>query len=154
MGKTVSSLFFMELAMEKLLIYPLFCMMLLYVTTYLLLIVTRVKFVKSKQVKMSYFKNYIRSEDMPNDFFTPTRLLNNLYEAPILFFAVCAVAIALKYVSTLFLIFSWGFVITRSLHALVLLKSDNITLRFQVFLSSMLSLVGMWVLVLLRAINS
>lgn len=140
--------------MEKQLIYPLFCMMLLFVISYLVLIKTRVKFLKEKKVKMLYFKNYVRTADMPDEFFTPSRMLNNLYEAPILYFVVCSLAISLKFVTLLFLTLSWGFVIFRVLHAIVLLKSGSVKLRFQVFLSSMVSLVGLWILLLLGAINS
>lgn len=140
--------------MEKLLIYPLFCMMLLFVASYLIMISTRMKFIKEKKISMSYFKNYVRTDDMPQEFFTPTRMLSNLYEAPMLYFIVCTLAISLKFVTGLFLVFAWCFVVLRVLHAIVLLKSEDLKLRFQVFLSSMLSLLGLWVLVLFGAINS
>ena len=68
----------------------------------------------------------------------------NLFEVPVLFYAVCGF-IAIAKLTTLFLLAcAWGYVVLRAAHTYVHLTSNKVVRRFQVFVASTLVLYVMW----------
>lgn len=140
--------------MEKLLIYPVFIMFVLYILAYINLGTTRVRLVKAKKVPLKYFKAYVPRDDYPSELYTSARLVSNLFEAPILFFIVCALAVGLNYSSVYFIVLSWIYVVTRYVHGFAFIYIQNISIRFNSFLVSLIVLILMWLAVLNMAIFS
>jgi hypothetical protein len=78
----------------------------------------------------------------------------NLFEVPVLFYAVCGF-IAITKLTTLFLLAcAWGYVVLRAAHAYVHLTSNKVVRRFQVFVASTLVLYVMWGVFAVRLVMS
>lgn len=74
----------------------------------------------------------------------------NLFEVPVLFYALSATALALGSIPQWLVIGAWGFVVLRYLHSLVQCTYNKVPHRLLAFLSSSLLLVGMWIAVLVN----
>jgi hypothetical protein len=69
----------------------------------------------------------------------------NLFEAPILFYALCAVAIATNYTPNWIVLGAWVFVALRYLHSFIQCTYNKVMHRFPVFLTSLALIVALWV---------
>jgi hypothetical protein len=68
----------------------------------------------------------------------------NLFEVPVLFYALCAF-IAITQTANLFLLASaWGYVFLRAVHTYIHLTHNTVVRRFQVFVASTIVLYVMW----------
>ena len=68
----------------------------------------------------------------------------NLFEVPVLFFALAAIALATGYVPDWLVICSWVYFALRLLHSLIHCTYNKVHHRLAVFLASFGLLVGMW----------
>lgn len=69
----------------------------------------------------------------------------NLFELPVLFFAVCPVLYITNEVTPLQLTLAWAFVFSRIAHSLIHITYNRVMHRFRVFVLGMLSVFSMWV---------
>jgi hypothetical protein len=69
----------------------------------------------------------------------------NLFEVPVLFFALAAVALATNYVPGWLVVCSWIFVALRLLHSAIHCTYNKVSHRFTFFLASFALVVGMWI---------
>ena len=68
----------------------------------------------------------------------------NLFEVPVLFYALCGF-LAITKLTTLFLLAcAWGYVLLRAAHTYIHLTSNKVVRRFQVFVASTIVLYVMW----------
>ncbi|HKR33353.1 MAG TPA: MAPEG family protein [Steroidobacteraceae bacterium] len=68
----------------------------------------------------------------------------NLFEVPVLFYALCGF-IAITRLTTLFLLAcAWGYVVLRAAHAYIHLTHNKVVRRFQTFVASTIVLYVMW----------
>lgn len=78
----------------------------------------------------------------------------NLFEVPVLFYALCGF-IAITRLTTLFLLAcAWGYVVLRAAHAYIQLTSNKVVRRFQAFVASTLVLYVMWGVFAVRLVMS
>jgi hypothetical protein len=78
----------------------------------------------------------------------------NLFEMPVLFYALCGF-IAITNLGTVFLLAcAWGYVALRALHAYVHLSHNKVVRRFQVFVASTIVLYVMWGIFAVRLVLS
>ncbi len=70
----------------------------------------------------------------------------NLFEVPVLFFAVCAALASLDLVVPAQVALAWTFVGLRYLHSVIHLTSNRVIYRFSVYVLSTLCVFGMWTL--------
>ena len=68
----------------------------------------------------------------------------NLFEVPVLFFALSAVALATGYVPGWLVVCSWAFVGLRLLHSVIHCTYNTVYHRLAIFLASFALLVAMW----------
>jgi len=68
----------------------------------------------------------------------------NLFEVPVLFFALAAIALATGYVPGWLVICAWVYVALRLLHSIIHCTYNTVYHRFIIFLASFGLLVGMW----------
>ncbi|KZD06785.1 MAPEG family protein [Oceanibaculum pacificum] len=83
----------------------------------------------------------------------PTLLSNcfkNQFEAPVLFYALVALAMITRQTDLLFVILSWVFVVSRLGHAAIFTTSNKLSLRFGFYLIGILALVAMWIIFAIR----
>jgi hypothetical protein len=78
----------------------------------------------------------------------------NLFEVPMLFYALCAFLAVTKLTTLLLLACAWGYVVLRAAHAYVHLTSNKVVRRFQVFVASTIVLYVMWGIFAVRLVMS
>lgn len=76
----------------------------------------------------------------------------NLFEVPVLFYALCGYLAITKLTTLLLLACAWGFVILRALHTYIHLTHNKVVRRFQAFVASTIVLYVMWGLFAIRLI--
>lgn len=69
----------------------------------------------------------------------------NLFETPMLFYALVAIALAINHVSRWLVWGCWLYVLLRVLHSFIQCTYNKVMHRFTVFIGSFLLLVGLWV---------
>ena len=77
--------------------------------------------------------------------------LSNLFELPILFYALCLYLFVTGGVDTVHIATAWWFVAFRVFHSVVHCTNNNVPLRFTLY---MLSSVGLWIMVGRAAANA
>jgi hypothetical protein len=68
----------------------------------------------------------------------------NLFELPVLFFAICPVLYITNGVTPLQLTLAWAFVVFRIAHSFIHTTYNRVMHRFRVFVLGMLSVASMW----------
>jgi len=74
----------------------------------------------------------------------PADNFKNLFEVPVLFFAIGCLLIATQRASTTELVLAWAFVVLRALHSLVHLSYNRVVHRFAAYALSTLAVFAMW----------
>jgi hypothetical protein len=69
----------------------------------------------------------------------------NLLEVPVLFYALCAVAIGLHQTPLWLVLGAWAFVLLRLAHSVIHCTYNKVMHRLAAFLASLVLLVVMWV---------
>ena len=69
---------------------------------------------------------------------------NHLFELPVLFYALCALAIASGHIPGTLPTLAWLFVATRVVHSLIQCSYNKVLHRFAVFLAGFLVIATMW----------
>ncbi|MBC7458762.1 MAG: MAPEG family protein [Bdellovibrionaceae bacterium] len=136
-------------AMSLGLIYPLFAMFLLSAVILMTMFRSRIRAVKSGQIKVSYFKTY-ESSNLPEDVIKTARHFSNLFEAPVLFYVICVVGMILNIDSQLFVVLAWGYVLVRAVHAYVHIGHNKLQIRMSVYALGWLIMIAMWALLLIK----
>jgi hypothetical protein len=78
----------------------------------------------------------------------------NLFEVPVLFYALCGFLAITQLTNLLLLACAWGYVVLRAAHTYVHLTSNTVIRRFQVFFASCIVLYAMWVIFALRLLTA
>ena len=78
----------------------------------------------------------------------------NLFEVPVLFYALCAFLAVTKLTTLFLLACAWGYVVLRAAHAYIHLTSNKVVRRFQAFVASTLVLYVMWGICAVRLVMS
>jgi hypothetical protein len=78
----------------------------------------------------------------------------NLFEAPVLFYALCGYLAVTQLTTVLLLACAWGYVFLRGAHTFVHLTSNKVIRRFQLFFASSIVLFAMWLLFLVRLLTA
>ena len=68
----------------------------------------------------------------------------NLFEVPVLFYALCGFLAITKLTTLLLLACAWGYVFLRACHTWIHLTNNKVIRRFQVFIASTIVLYVMW----------
>ena len=68
----------------------------------------------------------------------------NLFEVPVLFYALCAVLASAQHVSSFFVIGAWVYVALRYLHSFIHLTYNRVIHRFAVYVLSTVILFVLW----------
>lgn len=108
----------------------------------------RVAAVKSRAVRASDIA--LSNQSWPDDAKKVSNNFSNLFETPVLFYALVLLALHLGANSHLMAILAWLFVLLRLAHTIVHTTSNKINLRFSIFLASMVVLMVMTVLLALK----
>lgn len=77
----------------------------------------------------------------------------HLFEMPVLFYFLCALAVATQATSFVLMALAWMYVGLRYLHSYIQCGKNEVMPRFYVFTASSLTLLGMWVVFALAQIS-
>lgn len=105
---------------------------------------TRVREMRSKRIHPQAVANSVTMAARLDDVQTADNF-RNLFETPVLFFALAAIALATGYVPDWLVLCSWVYFALRLLHSLIHCTYNKVYHRLTVFLASFGLLVGMWV---------
>jgi hypothetical protein len=75
----------------------------------------------------------------------PADNYRNLFEAPVLFYALVAIALAIGHTPSWLVTGAWGFVGLRVVHSAIHCTYNRVFHRLPVFAASFVLLVGLWV---------
>lgn len=130
-------------------LYPMFFMMLLTLAVGLVAFVVRVKSVKSNQTRVRDFK--LMDADFPEMVVKSTRNFNNQFEIPTLFYVACLAYLALDIENIAALVLAWGFVLFRTLHALIHITYNHLFHRMIAFWLAVVMMLGLWFVLIFSA---
>ncbi|GIL40611.1 MAPEG family protein [Roseiterribacter gracilis] len=99
--------------------------------------------VKSGALPAGYFRTY-RGAEPPDACVQAARHYENLFELPVLFYALIAILLAIPFFDYALLLLAWAYVAARLVQAVIHLGSNNVSMRFYAFLVSSLVLMTMW----------
>ena len=112
---------------KKLLIYPTLLNILLVFLLYAKNLFDNRKAIKSKSIKMNYFKIY--KGRVPDYIAVSRQTLKNQFELPIIFYFLISIILYFEQVFFIDLFLAWLFVLSRYVHAYVRLSSNRIKHR-------------------------
>ena len=78
----------------------------------------------------------------------------NLFEVPVLFYALCAYLTITKLTTLFLLACAWGYVALRAFHAYIHLTTNKVVRRFQAFVASTIVLFVMWGVFAVRLVTT
>lgn len=128
-------------------LYPAFALFALTMFVQFRLGALRVTAIKKGEIDAGFFRSYSGSPE-PDQLRIHSRHLINLYEAPVLFYAISIIAFITGNYGTIPVVLAWLYVLIRYLHSYVHLTSNRVLLRFRLFLTSLAVLITLWVAVL------
>ena len=127
---------------QNLMYFPCLAMLVLTFIVMLRMLVLRIRAVKNKDIEMKYFKTY-NVGVAPQLMLQTDRHFINLFEAPVLFYMVCAFSVITFKVDLSMLLSAWLYVIFRIIHAFIHLTSNKIRARMLAYTFSWISLLYM-----------
>ena len=78
----------------------------------------------------------------------------NLFEVPVLFYALCGFIAITRLTTLLLLACAWGYVVLRAAHTYIHLTHNKVVRRFQLFVASTIVLYVMWGIFAVRLVMS
>ncbi|PFG52605.1 hypothetical protein ATG98_1647 [Marinobacter sp. LV10R520-4] len=125
-------------------IYPIFVLVVLTFLIGFSTGISRLVSVKKGQVNPRYFK--LLSGYTPPDYVVKLgRNFSNLFEIPVLFYALGIIYLALGINNNLMLGLAWSFVVLRIIHSIIHITYNNPMHRFLAFLLSSGTVLAMWI---------
>ncbi len=113
------------------------------------LLSSRISSVNNGIVTMDYYQVF-RGGEPPVSVLKTTRHWANLYEAPTLFYVVCALILILQIQSIMLVQLAWAYVAIRVVHSIIHLTYNTVYHRMALFLLSQGVLIAMWIILLLK----
>ena len=108
--------------------------------------------VRERAIDPKYFRLY-RDGEEPAKLRANSRHVKNLFEAPVLFYAICFISFVSETTTNSAIILAWAYILLRILHTFEHLTTNVVSRRFIFYVLSTLVLALMWgqvIVVLLR----
>ncbi len=90
-------------------------------------------------------KTALNNSAWPDDVVKVSNNIANQFQTPNLFYVLCIIFYLTNSVSTLVLVFSWVYVVTRIIHAYVHMNSNYVPVRLSLFIVGTVCLISMTV---------
>lgn len=130
---------------QKAIFAPIFAMFLLTLTVWIYMYARRIPFITKNSFPPEKLQPLEFARLSPPAVSNPSDNLKNLFELPVLFYALGNYLFVTSQVDRLYLLISWIFVGFRILHSLVHCTINRVLLRFYLYLTASLAL---WCMVL------
>lgn len=120
---------------------PFFAMMLLTLVVWVFMYILRIRFIQGNEISPADLAVPGALAAMtPASVSNPSDNLKNLFEVPVLFYAICLYLFVTEQVDTTYVVAAWVFVAFRVLHSAVHCTFNLVMLRFNLYLVSALAL--------------
>jgi hypothetical protein len=119
---------------------PFFAMILLTFIVWGYMYVRRIWFITKRQLMPEELAPIAFAQISPPCVSNPSDNLKNLFEMPVIFYALVLYLFLTEQVDTVYLVAAWGFVLFRIMHSAVHCTFNRIMLRFHLYLYSTISL--------------
>ena len=124
---------------------PMLAMMVLTLLVWLYMFVVRVGFAQKNKLDIEQFKTPADVQALiPGDESASSNNFKNLFELPVIFYALCLYLTVTLQVDSLYVNCAWAFVVLRVLHSLIHCSYNKVAHRFAVYI---LSSIALWVMV-------
>lgn len=124
-------------------VYPMFALVLLTFAVAIGLGVSRVTALKRGQTRMRYYK-LMQGDGPPEQAVKFSRNFTNLFEVPVLFYALGALVVGMGFNGPVLMILAWIYVALRVVHSIIHVTYNDPTHRFVAFVLSTVLLLAMW----------
>jgi hypothetical protein len=119
---------------------PFFAMILLTFIVWVYMYVRRIRFITTRQLTPKELEPIAFAQISPPSVSNPSDNLKNLFEIPILFYALVMYLFLTKQVDMVYMTAAWGFVLFRVMHSVVHCTCNRVMLRFHLYLYSTIAL--------------
>jgi hypothetical protein len=121
-------------------------MMLLTIMVWVYMYVLRVSFIMREKVDPQDLATTREMIDaVPGRISTPSENLANLFELPVLYYAVCIYIYITSQVDGLYLVFAYSYLVLRVLHSIIHCTYNRVMQRFFIY---MLSSLALWAIII------
>ena len=116
-------------------LYPLLAHMILILSLYILLIMRKSKAIKAKAV--DFKKTALNNKAWPEDVVQVSNNLDNQFESPLVFYALCIITVLVGAVNSFAIALSVAYVVFRYVHAYIHVGTNYIPHRLRAFALSL-----------------
>jgi hypothetical protein len=113
---------------------PFFAMILLTLIVWIYMYVRRIRFITNRKLRPEELEPIAFAQISPPSISNPSDNLKNLFEMPILFYALVLYLFLTKQVDMVYVAAAWGFVLFRTMHSAVHCTFNWVMLRFYLYL--------------------
>ena len=124
---------------------PMVAMVFLTFAVWAMLFVRRIPKAGSDPVPLDLFKVRATRPPLSSAELAANDNLMNLFELPVLFYALCLALAVTGWRSNFFTLGCWGYVALRAAHSAIHCSFNNVLMRFVAYLLSTLLLFALWV---------
>ena len=130
---------------------PFFAMMLLTLVVWVYMYIRRIAFITANQINSQDLAVPGKLAELsPPEVSNPSDNLKNLFEMPVLFYALALYLFVTNHVDAIYLDAAWIFVLLRAAHSVIHCTINIVILRFYIYAASTLAL---WFMLLRAALN-
>ncbi|SFP73205.1 MAPEG family protein [Sphingomonas rubra] len=126
-------------------LWPTFAMVLLTFAVMLTVASRRLRLVKATPPRRDDFASVAASQRYFQPVENADRNLSNLFEMPVLFFALVPLLMGTQQAGIAQVVLAWFYVICRAAHSWIHLGGNDVRRRFRAFLLSNVVLAAMWI---------
>lgn len=131
--------------MTRALLWPTFAMVALTIAVWFLLLIARMRHVRHKPPDLQTFATAESSRRYFQPVEPPAQNLSNLFETPVLFFAIVPLLIIAHAASGAQVVLAWLFVVFRAVHSFVHIFVGNVRLRAPAYWAACGLVFAMWI---------
>ena len=125
---------------------PMLGMMMLTLLVWVYMFIQRVRYAQSHRIDIEKFKTPADVQALiPGEDSSASNNFKNLFELPVIFYAVCLYLMLAQQVDSFYVNCAWVFVVLRLVHSLIHCSYNKVSHRFMVYL---LSAIALWVMVI------
>jgi hypothetical protein len=126
-------------------LWPTFAMVALIFVVWFTLVVRRMRHIKTTPPTRETFASGAAAGRYFEPVEAPAHNLANLFEMPVLFFAIVPLLMGTQQAGIAQVCLAWVYVVLRAIHSWIHLGSNDVRRRFRVYLASVVVLSAMWI---------
>ena len=124
---------------------PLLGMMTLTMAVWVLMFVKRMSYITANKLDAQDMKTPEQVQQLiPDEVAAPSHNLKNLFELPVVFYAICLYLVVAIQVDDIHYYCAWVFLVFRVIHSIIHCSYNQVMHRFAAYL---ISLIALWVMV-------